>query len=150
MFLNEKIDTDEKAAAYQNIIYFLDNLENMEFPEQLAKSLTEAYEKLTEKDLSKTNDSMTSVADDYDDFISQNEDILKTYLEYRNSDEFYNSDAYKMQQLLIDFQKQSGYTDIFIPNMRIQSDSYNEYLNKMQTINEKFIADYPEAKDLYK
>lgn len=148
-FLDEKIDTDKKAVAYQNIIGFLDDLNELDFPKELENYLNEAFEKFSEADLKKIDENVYEALDDYDSYIEKNKETIEAYLEYKNSDEFKNSPAFKMQQLLIDFQSQSGYTDILIPNMRILSDSYDKYLNQLHEMNEKFIADHPQAKDMY-
>lgn len=148
-FLNGKIDTDKKAVAYQNIIGFLDDLNELDFPKELEEYLNKTFEKFSEADLKKMDESVYEALDDYDGYIEKNKETIDAYLEYKNSDEFKNSPAFKMQQLLIDFQSQSGYTDILIPNMRILSYSYDKYLNKLHEMNKKFIADHPQVKDMY-
>jgi len=71
-------------------------------------------------------------------------------LEYRNSDEYKKSPACKMQQLLLQFQQESGYYDIFIENLKILSDSYREYLEKLQVANKTFVDKYPQIDNIYK
>ncbi|WP_278523674.1 hypothetical protein [Clostridium cochlearium] len=71
-------------------------------------------------------------------------------MEYRNSDEYKKSPACKMQQLLLQFQQESGYYDIFIENLKILSDSYREYLEKLQVANKTFVDKYPQIDNIYK
>lgn len=48
-FLHEKIDSAEKAAAFDKIISFLDHVENIEIPKDLADLLNETYRGLKRK-----------------------------------------------------------------------------------------------------
>ncbi|MCM8709442.1 MerR family transcriptional regulator [Clostridium sp. SYSU_GA19001] len=49
---------------------------------------------------------------------------------YEDIDEYKKSPDWKIQQLLLKFQQESGYYDIFIENLKILSDSYREYFEK--------------------
>ena len=52
--------------------------------------------------------------------------------------------------MLLSFQQESGYYDIFIENLKVLSDSYREYYEKLQAANKTFLERFPHAKDIYK
>jgi DNA-binding transcriptional MerR regulator len=143
-FLNEKIDSNEKVLAYYKIVKFLDNISDADFPEELEQLLTEQLDGLTEEAIKNIDDSVYKSISDYNNYIDENKDLIERYLEYRNSEEFRSSPAYKMQQLLIKFQESSGYYNIFINNLKILSRSYSKYHEKLKLANkeldEKLIA----------
>jgi len=149
-FLGETIDSNEKAVAYGRIIEFLDSIGSFEFPKEIEELLNDSFEKLSEADLKKMDESIYESINNYESYLEQNHEALEQYLIYLKSDEFKNSLAFKMRQLLMDFQKSSGYNDIFISNLKILSSSYKEYTDKMQIANEKFLTLFPQVKDLYK
>ena len=49
---------------------------------------------------------------------------------------------------MMEFQKKSGYVDIFIENMKILSGDYAEYLDKLHESNDYFLKEYPDAADI--
>lgn len=151
-FLNETIDTDEKRNAYEAIINYLDNVE-VYLPSELSEYL-EAFFTINEKfDTEKVeieaNEKMMEVLADTDGYLERNHEEIEQYIEYKNSDEFKNSEAAKFQKFMLDFQKESGYQEVLIANMKILSKSYSEYLEKVEAANEIMIKKYPKAKDMY-
>ncbi|KXG73833.1 hypothetical protein [Thermotalea metallivorans] len=83
-------------------------------------------------------------------YLEENKEDIEKYLEYRNSDEYKKSPACKIQQLLLKFQQESGYYDIFIENLKIFSDSYREFFEKLQAANKAFVDKYPQFDNIYK
>lgn len=148
-FLNEKIDTTDKAIAYQKIIDYLDSINNFSFPGKLEEFFELIDEDQDAADFEKMEKSMTSVVDDYDGYVEKNKKSIEQYLEIRNSEEYKSSPAFEMQKAMIDFQRSSGYSDIFIPNLKILSKSYTEYMQKLQTANDKFMKRFPKSKTIY-
>lgn len=147
-FLNEKIDSDEKTLAYYRIVEFLDNIDDAQFPEDLKQFLEESFNTISEADLQELDESMNTAINDSNKYITENKDNITKYLEYRNSQEYKSSPAYKMQQLLIKFQKSSGYYDGFVSNLKILSSSYCEHQEKLESANTEFLNKYPEAKNI--
>jgi len=147
-FLNEKIDSPEKEAAYGKILEFLDGLVDIPFPKEIEDYMMEAGG-LWNEDAMQSLDSGTRAAiDDYDSFMETKKDIIEMYLEYRKSDAYKSSPGYKMQTLMLEFQKASGYVDVFIENMKILSREYSEYLEKLRESNDLFLREYPNAADI--
>jgi len=148
-FLNGKIDTMEKEEAYNNIVDYLDSVSKVEFPKELEEYFLNDLGRMEEADMQKMNSTVTDAIYNLDKFLEENKEIIEKYLEYRNSDEFKKSPAYRIQQLLLQFQQESGYYDIFIKNLKILSDSYREYLERLQEANKAFIDKYPQAGTIY-
>lgn len=147
-FLNEKIDSPEKEVAYGKILEFLDALEAIPFPKEIEDYMLDVGGVWNE-DVMQSIESGTRLAiDDYDSFTETKRDIIEMYLEYRKSDVFKSSPGYKMQTLMLEFQKASGYVDIFIKNMKILSREYSEYHQKLHESNDIFLREYPNAADI--
>ncbi|WHH57798.1 MerR family transcriptional regulator [Petroclostridium sp. X23] len=149
-FLDEKIDSPEKEIAYCRIIEFLDKIDTTVFSQELEQYLSEVFNVLNEIDIDRMDEATNAAINGYSDFMEKNKDSIEQYLEYRNSEEFRESSAYRIQQTLIEFQKSNGYYEVFIPNLIILSTSYRKYQEKLKMANEKFLAQYPQAKDIYK
>ena len=150
-FLNETIDTKEKRNAYKAIVGYLDNLE-LDLPPELSEFL-KVLDLSGKIDLvkieSETNEKMTEVLADTDAYLERNREELEQYMEYKNSTEFKTSEAGKLQKLMLEFQKKSGYQEILIANMKVLSKSYREYSERLEAANEILIQKYPQAKDMY-
>lgn len=147
-FLDGKIDTNDKIIAYQQIVDFLDNMSNLELPEDLQHFLAGTFDSLSETHLKEMSEGFDSAIKDLDNYLDVNHESIVNYLNYRNSDEYKSSPAYRMQQLFITFQESTGYYDNFIPNLKIVSGSYSQYLDKLQAANDKFMTKYEVSSDL--
>lgn len=147
-FLNERIDSPEKEAAYGKILEFLDGLADIPFPKEIEDYMMEAGGPWNDDVMQALDNGTRAAIDDYDEFLKTKRDILEMYLEYCKSDAYRSSPGYKMKTLMLDFQKASGYVDVFIENMKILSREYAEYLEKLHKSNELFLREYPEAADI--
>lgn len=144
-FLNEKIDNTEKENAYNQIVNFLDSVDNVAFSPELEEFLENTFALMQKTDMEKMSSTMLEAVENIEVYIENNKEILEEYIKIRISNDYKSTDLYKMQQQLIDFQKSSGYYDIFIPNLKILSDSYNEYSEKLAAANKILIEKYPQA-----
>lgn len=52
---------------------------------------------------------LDSAMNDVDNYLEVNQEVVNRYLEYRNSDNYKSSPAYRMQQILVEFQESSGF-----------------------------------------
>lgn len=148
-FLGGKVDSPQKKMAYQNILQFFDDMELLEFPKELEELLTDAFGGVKDSDLIKMDEAVSHSLNNVEDFIESHEDFLNDYLQYKQSEEFQSSSAYKMQQLLLEFQKTSGYHDVFLANLKILSQSYCDYISMLERANEKFLEKFPKAREVY-
>lgn len=147
-FLNEKIDSPEKEAAYGKILEYLDGLADIPFPKEIEDYMAEAGVPWNDDVMQAMDNGTRAAIDDYDTFLKTKRDIIEMYLEYCKSDAYKSSLGYKMKMLMQDFQKASGYVDVFIESMKILSGEYAEYLDKLHKINDRFLQEYPDAADI--
>ena len=143
--LNEKIDSKEKLEAYEKIIDYLDKVSTIKLPRELEEYFLESFAFFEKSDMQRMNSSLFDCVENMEQYLEENEEQINYYLEYRNSYEYKETPAYKMQQLLLEFQKDSGYYDILIENLKILSNSYREYHDKLQEANKRFFEKYPQV-----
>lgn len=141
-FLNEKIDTEGKKGAYYKIVDYLDELREVKLPEELKELFNQSFGQLKEVNMEGMNLSIIDSVNNIDVYLEENREVIGKYLEYRNSDEYKSSPAYKIRQLLLKYLQENEYYDIFIENLKILSDSYREYFEKLQVANEVIINKY--------
>ncbi|BCN29081.1 MerR family transcriptional regulator [Anaeromicropila herbilytica] len=147
-FLNEVPRTKEQKLAYNEIIEFLDNVPSINFPEEIQAYFDESTEHMTTNHINKMLDNMKQTSENPERFLEENKEMLEQYLAFRQSDEYKNSPMYQLQCLLQEFNRTSGYNDIFIPAMKRLSVSYAEYSRQLVIANEKFLSKYPEAEKI--
>lgn len=145
-FLNDRIDSVEQEKAYDTIVSFLDQVE---IPANLQAYVEKSFSMMQQENMEKTSTSLVHAVSDLENYMNENKETFETYLAFRTSSAYKESEAYRMQQLLIEFQKSSGYTDVFLPNFKILSPSYLAYTRKLEEANAILIEKYPQLKDLY-
>lgn len=143
-FLNEPIKTYEQKNAYDEIISFLDNLPDFDIPSDLNKYLTANTEHIGVEQISDILDNMEKAYENPDKFLSDNKEILEQYIKLRQSEEYKNSPAYKLSELIGKFNSSTGYNDVFIPAMKRLSHSYAQYYSKLEKANEKLKEHFPQ------
>ena len=147
-FLNEPISTPQQQAAYKEIIEFLDEAPALTFPEELRDFLIECTQNISTENIQQMNEQTKRSVENPEQFLSENKEMLTWYLEYKKSDEYKNSPAFKIQEMLKEFNNTCGYYNIFIPAMKKLSDSYAEYYQELENANEKLLSEYPEIAKL--
>lgn len=147
-FLDGKIDSADKIKAFNKIIEYLDNVDSLKFENEIQHHLVEQFDILVTLDRSKMDEGIHEALHNYDEFKAKNKESIEWYLKYRTSEEFTSSTAYKMQQMLIEFQKNNGYYDVFIENLKIISETYKKYYDQLHSINDRLLEDFPQAKKL--
>jgi len=148
-FLNEPITTAEQQSAYEEIIAFLDNAPSLNFPEEVQQFLMENTKHISTENIHNMIESTKQSIENPDKFLSENKEMLEQYLMYKQSEEYKNSPAYKIETLLKEFNHTSGYYDIFIPAMKKLSASYAKYHEQIEIANQKLLSQYPEIGELY-
>ncbi|MCH3965215.1 MAG: MerR family transcriptional regulator [Clostridium sp.] len=150
-FLNESVDSCEKQKAYEAIVNYLDNVD-LYLSEELSKFL-EAFLSVNGKiDIAELetemNNNIIEVISDTGGYLERHHEEIEQYIEYKNSDEYKNSTAAKIQQAMRTFQQKSGYREILVCNMKILSKSYCEYLQNLEAANEIMLKKYPGVKNI--
>lgn len=147
-FLNEPIETESQQIAYQTILSFLDNLPTLDIPKDLEEYLIKGTKHIGTEQISDMLEVIKKSYQTPDEFLSNNKEMLQQYLEYKKSDEYKNSPAFKLMKLVERFNRSNGYNDIFIPAMTQLSSSYAEYYAQMEVANKKLLEQYPEIEKL--
>ena len=147
-YLTGTIETEDQMEAFGDIIEFFDNVPDLDIPSDLQEfmdeyldlySSEEGVEKITSIVQAK-HDAMQ----DIDAFMKDNKEKIDEYQRIKQTDEFKNTPAYRLMELMKEFCASSGYYDVFIPAMRRLSPLYNEYYEQMLVANEKFVREHPE------
>lgn len=145
-FLNEKADTAEKEKAYGKIVDFLDKVRITREMEEYLESVIP----LTDQEvIEKMNSTFLNAVKDIENYIVNNQQEIEEYIKFRNSEAYKSTPAFKLQQLLVEFQKSSGYDEIFVENLKILSPSYLEYSEKLQEANKILLERYPQTAKFY-
>ena len=147
-FLNEPIRTKKQQDAYETIITFLDDAPALNLSADLEKYLIEGTKHIGTEQIKDMIESTKESIENPDVFLSENKELLEEYLVYKKSDEYKNSPAHKILELLKEFNSTSGYYDIFIPALRQLSESYAEYYNNVEIANKKLLSRYPEISEI--
>ena len=140
-YLNEPILTDEQQEAFNTIIAFLDNA-NFDIPANLQIYLDEAFN-LDENLIGSMADAVNNYIQDTDKYIADNREIIEIIMAYKQSEEYKSTPAYRLEEVLKQFNSMSGYNEIFLPAMRRLSKSYREYYEALLRADEKFKQEYP-------
>ena len=145
-FLNEKADTAEKEEAYGKIVDFLDKVRITREMEEYLESVIP----LTDQEvIEKMNMTLLNAVEDIENYIVNNQQEIEEYIKFRNSEDYKSTPAFKLQQLLVEFQQSSGYDEIFVENLKILSASYLEYSEKLQEANKILLERYPQTAKFY-
>lgn len=145
-FLNEKADTPEKEEAYGKIVDFLDKVRITREMEEYLESVIP----LTDQEvIEKMNMTFLNAVEDIENYIVNNQQEIEEYIKFRNSEDYKSTPAFKLQQLLVEFQQSSGYDEIFVENLKILSPSYLEYSEKLQEANKILLERYPQTTKFY-
>lgn len=147
-YLTGRIETDEQMKAFQEIIVFFDNAPELELSVELQKYLDEYLEYYSSEDGIEMIHSLIKgkqdAMQDIEAFVKNNKEVLDEYHVYKQTDEYKNSPAYQLMEVMKQFCASSGYYDVFIPAMRRLSPLYDAYYVQMLKANEQFVKNHPE------
>lgn len=150
-YLTGKIETKEQMEAFKEIIDFFDNVPNIEIPKDLQNYLDEYLQEYSSEEVQEKINNIIEEKNknikNIDEFICKNKKILDKYYEYKKTDEYKNSPANRLMNLMKQVCSTNGYYEKFIPAMRKLSPLYNEYYEQMLKADEKFVKNYPEYTD---
>ncbi|MBS7527389.1 MerR family transcriptional regulator [Fusibacter paucivorans] len=148
-FLNGTIETTEQQNAYDAIVYYLDNVDL-----HMSESLSEFFETLFASDKEKditifettVHQHLSKMIADPETYLEQNHEMFEKHITYKTSDAYKQSPIASIQKSMLAFQRESGYQETFITNMKILSPAYAEYLKKIEVANDKMLKIFPDAK----
>lgn len=132
LYLNEPIITKEQQEAFDTVISFLDSAD-LKIPVDLQEYLDEATKNFDTNFAANVSDNMGKMVENPEKYIADNQEMLEQYMEFKQSDEYKNLPAYKLQELFATFNQESGYNDIFIPAMKKLSQHQYIFLNNRKS-----------------
>lgn len=112
-FLRGRIETEAQQEALETVISFWDQLD---IPPEL-QDACEAIEPAVE---------------DLEAFFADHQAELALYAQYRQSEAFRQSPAFRFKEALAAILRQSGYNDVFLPAMERLSPDYAAYRQKLR------------------
>ncbi|WP_276813624.1 MerR family transcriptional regulator [Faecalibaculum rodentium] len=136
-YLSEPVGTVQQQEAFETIIDYLDRIE-ISLPEDLMTILDEAARSKEPSVTDQVQKNMAAALQDPGQYLDANREMLERYLAFRNSREYRNSPAGKLQRWMEQFSKESGYQEIFIPAMKRLSPSYRAYHEKLTCADRRF------------
>ena len=129
-FLSEAITTDEQREAFETIVRYLDCV-SIAVPSDADAAVTQS-----------ASSALAAAMADPEKYIHDNKEMLEQYRAVAESEEYKASPAYRLQEYLKQFQRESGYNDVFIPAMQRLSPAYREYHKSLQAANEVFLRHF--------
>lgn len=142
-YLQIKIETKEQEEAYKKIISFWDNAD-IKIPVFMKISSFILY-KLSKHDIRKMVEQIDSKTQDYINMGEEEYEKLKEQtrrnVKIKNSFFFKYHPAFISQRKFMKRLQDSGYNDIFIPNMIILSPKYKAYHEALSKVNKRICND---------
>lgn len=147
-FLNEPITTSVQQSAYEEIISFLANVPTLPLTKDLKLFLLESTKDVKTDNIHELLERTKQSFENPTIFLTENKEAIERYLEYKKSEQYKNSPIYKIHHIFKEFNKASGYYEVFIPAMKKLSNSYAAYCKQMELANETLLLHYPEYNQL--
>ena len=138
IFLNESLNKDEEAA-FNEYIKFLDSLPNFELSKEEKDYIEAISSSFDMKTLDDLNKEKLIAIENSKTWLEENEDYIKAYKEYKNTDEYKNGLMKSIQYKLKKFMQENNYYEKAIPLIRKFSKSYDAYYEKLLKANEEYL-----------
>lgn len=136
-FLGEAIATEEQRDAFETIIRYLDGI-TMTIPDDVREYIDEVTRNADAAMPQCASAALAAAMADPEQYIRDNKEMLARYRAVAESEEYKASPAYRLQECLEQFQRESGYNIVFIPAMQRLSPAYGEYYKALQAANGVF------------
>ncbi len=135
-YLNQPIETDDQRAAYDEIIAFLDGASAID--PALIDEMQRAFASIDAETAEKMRRAKESAAADPQNWLEENEELVRQYAAFKQSAAYRASPAGKIEDYLRAFCQESGYNDVFIPALRRLSPAYDAYQRRLIAANDAF------------
>jgi len=131
-FLNSSIDTREKEEAWLNLVRFLDEVDGIEYSEEMK----EMYENLTNQDMEKIERFLAENIKKWigitdEELLAERKQLVET-MNKMNSDTHMQllwQKTFRMDKSMKEQMKNVSYYDKFNDNLKVLSSDYYEYTN---------------------
>lgn len=112
--------------------------------EYLDSCLEECSGKEGEEKINQILEGKDNAIRNIDEFVKNHKQILNEYTKWKQTEDYKNSQTFRLSEYMKQFCSVNGYYDIFIPAMRRLSLAYNAYYEQMLRANEEFLEKYLE------
>ena len=138
-YLNEPLDTMEKIKAWHNIVEFLDNIPQFKIPKFIQIGLASSSDAIRKRTYEATKSKMEALLEAQGEELEEYKKELLGYVDKQKEWRLlpYLNPFFNFKKKLMNFYKESGYYEVFIPNMKVLSKEYREYSEKLNLINDK-------------
>ncbi|WP_373598697.1 MerR family transcriptional regulator [Paraclostridium bifermentans] len=137
-YLNEPIDTIDKYKAWINIVEFLDDVPEIKIPRIIEIGYENTTDEMRKQMINRVRAEINNMLNAKgEELEAYNKRILES-IDKQNEKSLLKTmnPINKFKKQLNEFFNSSGYYDIFIPNMKILSNEYRDYHNKLMELNE--------------
>lgn len=137
-FLKEKLKENEEKA-FNEYVSFLDKLPEIDFTEEEKNYIENLTNDFKNEDLEKINNEKIKAAYNIEDWIKKNEENVKAYEKFLESDEYKNSPLKTIRDKIKNYMIKNNYYEVALPLIRKMSPAYDDYYKKLLESNEKFL-----------
>ena len=135
-YLTQPAETADQRAAYDEIIAFLDGVPAMD--PALIDEMQRTFAPIDAETAEKMRRAKESAATDPQNWLEENEELVRQYAAFKQSAAYRASPAGKIEDYLRAFCQESGYNDVFIPALRRLSPAYDAYQRRLIAANDAF------------
>ena len=135
-YLTQPAETADQQSALGEIIAFLDNVPAMD--PALIDEMQRTFAPIDAETAEKMRRAKESAAADPQNWLEENEELVRQYAAFKQSAAYRASPAGKIEDYLRAFCQESGYNDVFIPALRRLSPAYDAYQRRLISANDAF------------
>ena len=135
-YLTQPAETADQQSALGEIIAFLDGVPAMD--PALIDEMQRAFAPIDAETAEKMRHAKESAAADPQNWLEENEELVRQYAAFKQSAAYRASPAGKIEDYLRAFCQESGYNDVFIPALRRLSPAYDAYQRRLIAANDAF------------
>ena len=135
-YLTQPAETADQQSALGEIIAFLDNVPAMD--PALIDEMQRTFAPIDAETAEKMRRAKESAAADPQNWLEENEELVRQYAVFKQSAAYRASPAGKIEDYLRAFCQESGYNDVFIPALRRLSPAYDAYQRRLIAANDAF------------
>lgn len=143
-FLNFPIENDQQKQTFNQLIDFLDGMDEFNLSEDAKKFLEEGEKLVSIDEINESILEFKKNINNHQEFLENNDEIIRNYIDYTESDEYKNSLAYEIKDFSKKFLQDQGFYEKFIGLMRKLSPDYDNFYKKLLQANEDFCKSYPD------
>lgn len=131
----ETILNDDNNKSFERYINYLDSLEEIPFSEEEKKYIENISRDIDKECLDDINQKKIAAIDDYQKWTEDNEEFIKAYKEYLESDDYKKSLGKTIREKIEKYFRDNNYYEIAIPLIRDFAPKYDAYYKKLLEID---------------